>query len=89
MFDILHVFCNGLSTLLRTDKILAMDHDSFAGGRGICLLKGGPHSPRCSGGGENMQERGRDGFDNCIKKQLILSKLESIIRIRGGRSRIG
>ena len=33
MFDILHVFCNGLSTLLRIGKILVMDHDSSAGGR--------------------------------------------------------
>ena len=49
MFDILHVFCNGSSTLLRTDKILSMDHDSSTGGRGICLLEGGPRSPRCGG----------------------------------------
>ena len=41
-FDILHIFCNGLITLLRTGKILAMDHDPFAGGRGISLLEGGP-----------------------------------------------
>ena len=33
MFDILHVFCNGLSTLLRIGKILVMDHDSSVGGR--------------------------------------------------------
>ena len=87
MFDILLVFCNGLITLLRTGKILAMDHDSFAGGRGICFLEGGPRSPRC--GGEKLHERGRDESDNCIKKQLILSEPESIIRIWGGKSSIG
>ena len=81
MFDILHVFCNGLITLLRTNKILAMDHDPSTGRRGICLLEGGPSKPRCGGGGEKLQERGRDKFDNCTKKQLILSEPESIIPI--------
>ena len=81
VFDILYVFCNGLSTLLRTGKILVMDHDLSAGERDICLLKGGPHSPRCGRGGEKLHELGRDGFDNCIKKQLILSEPKSIIRI--------
>ena len=33
MFDILHVFCNCLSTLLRTRKILVMDHDPPAEGK--------------------------------------------------------
>ena len=56
LFNILHVFCNGLSTLLRTDKILSMKHDLSAGGRGRCLLKGGPCSPRCGGGGEKLHE---------------------------------
>ena len=88
MFDILHVSCNGLSTFLRTSNILVMDHDSFAGRRGICLLEGGPRSSRCGGGGEKLHEHGRDGSDNCIKKQLILMKPESIIRIWGGRSSI-
>ena len=73
VFDILHVFYNGPSALLSTIKILKMDHDSFAGGRGICLLKGGLHSPRCGEGGKKLHKRGRDGSDNCIKKQLILS----------------
>ena len=41
VFDILHVFYYGTSTLLRIDKILAMDHDSSAGGRSY-LLEGGP-----------------------------------------------
>ena len=86
MFDILHVLCNGLSTLLRTGKILAMEYDSSAGGRGICLLEGGPCSTRC--GGEKLHERGKDGTNNCIKKQLILSEPESIIQIWGGRSNI-
>ena len=81
MFDILHVFYNGSSTLLRTRKILAMDYDSYDGGRGICLLEGGPRRSRCDGGGEKPQERGRDKSDNCIKKHLILSELENIIRI--------
>ena len=88
VFDILHVFCNGLITLLRTDKILVMDHDPSVGGRGICLLKGGPRSLRCGGGGEKLHERRRDGSDDFIKKQLILSKPESIIRIWKGRSSI-
>ena len=66
-----------------------MDHDSSAGGRGICHLKAGPRSPRCGGGGEKLHERGREGFDNCIKKQLILSEPENIIQIWGGRSNIG
>ena len=79
MFDILHVFCNAPITLLRTGKIMTMDHDPFAGGRGICLLEGGPHNPRCGGGGEKLHKHGRDEFDNCIKKQLILSEQESII----------
>ena len=75
MFDILHILHNGMSTLLRTGKILARDHDPFAEGRDICLLDGGPHSSRCCGGGEKIHELGRDGYDNCIKKQLILSEL--------------
>ena len=81
MFDILHVFCNGPITLLRTGKILEMDHDLSTRGRGVCLLKGGPHSSRCGGGGDKLHKRGRDGSDNSIKKQLILSKLKSIIKI--------
>ena len=66
-----------------------MNHDSSVEKRGICLLEGGPRNPICGGGGEKLHERGRDGYDNCIKRQLILSELESIIRIRGGRSSIG
>ena len=31
MFNILHVFCNGSSTSLRTGKILEIKHDSFMG----------------------------------------------------------
>ena len=89
MFDILHVLCNGLITLLRVSKILAMGHDPSARGRGICLQEGDPHSPRCGGGGEKLCERGRNGYDNYIKKLLILSELESVIRIWGGRSSIG
>ena len=89
VFDIFHVFCNGSITLPRTSKILAMDHDPSAGGRCICLLEGGPRSLRYGGGGEKLHEHGRDEFDNCIKKKLILSKSESIIWIWGGRSSIG
>ena len=89
MFDILHVFCNGTSTLLRSGKILAMDHDPSTRGRGICFLEGGPRNPRCGGGGEKLHKRGIDRFDNYIKKQLILSEPESIIRILGGKSSIG
>ena len=89
MFDILNVFFNGLSTLLRTDKILVIDHDSSAGGRGICFLEGVPRSPKCGRGGEKLHERGKDGYDNCNKKKLILSDPESIIQIWGERSSIG
>ena len=76
-------------TLLRTSKILAIDHDPSPRGRGMCLLEGGPHRPRCSGGEEKLHKHGRDGSNNCIKKQLILSKSESTIQILGGRSSIG
>ena len=60
MFDILHVFYNDLSTLLRSWKIMAMDYDLSDGGKGICLLEGRPRSSRCDGGGEKPQECGRD-----------------------------
>ena len=40
VFDILHVLCNGPITLLRTGKILAMDHDPSIGGKGVCLSRG-------------------------------------------------
>ena len=89
MLDILHVFCNDLITLLRTAKIVAMDHGPSVGGKGICLLDGSPCSPRCGGGGEKLHQHGRDGSNNRIKKQLILSEPESIIQIWGGRSSIG
>ena len=72
VFDILHVFYYGSITLLRTSKILAMDHDPSEGRRGICLLEGSPQSPRCGGGGEKLHESGRDGSNNFIKKQLIM-----------------
>ena len=68
VFDILYVFGNGLITLLRTGKILAMDHDPSARVRGLCLLEGGPFSLRCCGGGEKLHERGRDISDKCMKK---------------------
>ena len=35
MFDILHIGYNGLITLLRAGKILAMDHDPFLQRRGM------------------------------------------------------
>ena len=89
MFDILHVFCDGPSTLLRTDKILTINSDSSVGGRGICLLEGGPRSLRCGGGREKLHEHVRDRSNNCIKKQLFLSKPKSIILIWGGKSSIG
>ena len=81
VFNILHLFCNCSITLPRTGKIMAMDHDPFMGGRGVCLLDGGPCTLRCGRGGEKLHEHGRDGYDNCIKKKLILSELESIIHI--------
>ena len=88
VFDILHVFYYGSINLLRIGKILAKDHDPFEGRRGICLLEGSPQSPRCGGGGEKLHESGRDGSNNFIKKQLIMSELKSIVRIWGGTSSI-
>ena len=88
VFNILHVFCNGSSTLLRIGKILGLDHDPSVGGRGICLLEGGPCSLRSGGGGEKLHERGRDESKYCIKKQLIFSEPESLIRIWGGKRNI-
>ena len=67
---------------------MAMD-DLSAGGRGISLLEGGPQNPRYGEGGEKLYEHGRHGSDNCIKKQLILSEPEMIIRIWGGSGSIG
>ena len=46
VFDILHVFCNGSITLLRTGKILAMDHDPSAGGRDIYVFSRVVHVAR-------------------------------------------
>ena len=46
MFGILYIGCNGLNTLLRADKILAMDHDPSSQRRAICLLESSPPSPR-------------------------------------------
>ena len=54
VFDILHVFFYGSITLMRTVKILRIDHDPFMGGRDICLLKGGPRSLRCGRVGEKL-----------------------------------
>ena len=39
MFDILHVFCNCPSTLLRIGKILAMDHDPSTRGEAYVFLR--------------------------------------------------
>ena len=89
VFGILCVFKNGLITFLRTAKILVMDHDPSVGGRGICLLEGGPCNLRYGGGEEKLHWHGRDGSDKRIKKQLILLELESIIRILEGRSSVG
>ena len=55
VFDILHIGCNGLITLLRADKILAiLDHDPFSLRRGICLLESSPRSPRSGGGRDKL-----------------------------------
>ena len=74
VFDILHMLCNCPITLLKTSKIWAINHDLSVKEKGICLLEGDPRSSRCDGGGEKQHKRGRDGSNNCIKKQLILSK---------------
>ena len=54
MFDILHILGNSLITMLRTDKILLMDHDSSTQRRGICLFESSPCSTSCGGGRDKL-----------------------------------
>ena len=54
VFDILHRVDNSSITLMRADKILLMNHDSFARRRGICLIESGSRSPRCGGGRDKL-----------------------------------
>ena len=54
VFDILHIGGNSSITLLRVGKVLAMDHDTSALGRGIRLFKSSPHNPRCCGGRDKL-----------------------------------
>ena len=46
MFDILHVFCNVLITLLWIGKILAMDYDPSKGGREAYVFSRMVHAAR-------------------------------------------
>ena len=84
MFDILHIFGNSLITLLRTNKIMAMDHDPSTRRRGIRLFKSSPCNTRCDGGRDKLHYGGRDGPNNCIEKQLVLSTPFYMVRIQGG-----
>ena len=54
VFDILHIGCNSSITLLRVDKILAMDHDPSSRRRGIYLLESSPPSSRSGGGRDKL-----------------------------------
>ena len=54
MFNILHIVSNRPITLLRTGKILAMDHDLSARLRGIRLFESGLHSLRSGGGRDKL-----------------------------------
>ena len=82
MFDILHVLCNSLITLLRTGKILVVGHDPSKRRRGIRLFQSGPCSIRCGGSRDKLHYSGRYGPNNCIEKKLVLSELENMVRIR-------
>ena len=74
MFDILHILDNSLITLLRTGKVMAMGHDPFARRRNICLFQSSSCSTRCGGGRDKLHYGGRYRPNNCIEKQLVLSK---------------
>ena len=54
VFDILPIGYNGLITLLRVGKILAMDHDLSSRRRGICLLESSPRKLRSSRGRDKL-----------------------------------
>ena len=68
LFDILHMVGNSLVTLLRTSKILVMDHDPSARRRGILLFESSLCSTRCGGGRDKLQKGGRYRPNNCIKR---------------------
>ena len=54
MFYILLIGYNGLITLLRASKILAMDHDQSSRRKGVCLLDSSPPRPRSGGGRDKL-----------------------------------
>ena len=89
MFDILHIVGNGSITLLGTSKVLAMGHDPSAQRRCIRLLKSSPCITRCGGGRDKLHWGGIYEPNNCIEKQLVLSKPENMVRIWGGGCNIG
>ena len=84
VLGILHILGNSLITLLRADKILAMDNDPFARRKGICLLESSPRSLRCGGGRDKLHKSCCYGPNNCVKKQMVPSEPENMIWIRGG-----
>ena len=92
VFDILHIVGNSPIILLRTSKIIAMDHDPSACRRDIHLFESSPSHIRCGegrnelhyGGRDELHYGGRNGPKNCIEKQLVLSELENMVRIGGG-----
>ena len=89
VLDILYIVDNSLITLLRAGKILAMDHDPSTRRRGIHLFESSPCSLRCGEERDKLHKGGKYGPNNYIEKQLVLSELESMIRIWGGGSSIG
>ena len=84
MFDVLHILSNSSITLLRTSKVLVKGHDPSLRRRGIGFFESSPCSTRCGGGRDQLHKGGRYRPNNCIEKQLVLSKLENMVRIRGG-----
>ena len=54
VLEIFHIDENSLITLLRADKVQAIDHDASARRRGIPLFKSSPLSSRCCGGRDKL-----------------------------------
>ena len=54
VFDIMHIVSNSPITLMRTDKILMMNHDPSTRRRGKRLFESSPCSTRCGGGKDKL-----------------------------------
>ena len=61
-----------------------MGYDPSTRRRGLRLFESSPCSTRCGGGGDKLHYSGRYRPNNYIEKQLVLSKLENMVWIRGG-----